>query len=481
MNSDKNKDIRNIEIDVAVIGGGGGGLAAAVAAAELGASVLVLEKRRAIGGNAVFAEGFFAAESPAQKRNNIHADPDELWRIGMDYSHWTIDGRILRAFIEKSGDTVRWLEEKGLNCDWIPPLYPNQVPLVWHCFKKRGAEVVKVLKKSCEELGVHIMLNNPAQKILTDRKGRVTGVLAAEKKNNIQINTKNVIIATGGYAGNKEMLKKYAPLYLEGMGCAGIPHMGDGIRMAWEAGADSDGMGDLQFVGPGYPGGDHLSAVSTEPQTLWVNKNGERFTDEATAFNIFESANTLLRQPNRLCYSLFDENFVQTILKNGIMKGAGIIIVPPMTPYPDLDKDLKKHAEKGGVKIATNWEEIAQWIGCNPKVLKSEIDEYNVYCDQGHDRLFAKDRRFLTPLRTPPYYVMRCGQRFLGTIGGIKINHRMEVISREGRPIHGLYGVGVDTGGWESETYCGTLSGTTFGFALNSGRIAAENAVKAIS
>ena len=391
MNTVEKKNIKNLDIDVAVIGGGGGGLAAAVAAAELGAGVIVLEKRRALGGNAVFAEGFFAAESPAQKRNNIHADPDKLWRIGMDYSHWTIDGRILRAFIDKSGDTVRWLEDKGLNCDWIPALYPNQAPLVWHCFKKRGAEVVKVLKKSCKKLGVNIMLNSPAQKILTDGKGKVTGVIAEEKKNQIRVNTKNVIIATGGYAGNEEMLKKYAPLYSEGMGCAGIPHTGDGIRMAWEAGAERDGMGDLQFVGPGYPGGDHLAAVSTEPQTLWVNKNGERFTDEATAFNIFESANTLLRQPDRMCYSLFDENFVQGILNNGIMKGAGIIIVPPMTPYPNLDNDLKKHGETGGVKIADNWKDIAEWIGCSPKVLKNEVNEYNSYCDQGHDRLFAKD------------------------------------------------------------------------------------------
>ena len=85
------------------------------------------------------------------------------------------------------------------------------------------------------------------------------------------------------------------------------------------------------------------------------------------------------------------------------------------------------------------------------------------------------------PLRKPPYYAMMCHPGFLGTIGGIKINQHMEVVSVQGRPIPGLYAAGVDTGGWESDYYCATLSGTTFGFALNSGRIAAETALKYVA
>ena len=81
-------------------------------------------------------------------------------------------------------------------------------------------------------------------------------------------------------------------------------------------------------------------------------------------------------------------------------------------------------------------------------------------------------------MRTPPYYAIRCGMRFLGTIGGIKINHRMEVLGRDGDPIPGLYAAGIDTGGWEPETYNQFLMGTTFGFAINSGRISGENAAE---
>ena len=85
-------------------------------------------------------------------------------------------------------------------------------------------------------------------------------------------------------------------------------------------------------------------------------------------------------------------------------------------------------------------------------------------------------QKYLVALRTPPYYAIRCYSSFFGTIGGIKINHHMEVLNHEDNPIPGLYAAGVDTGGWEAENYNAILSGTTFGFAINSGRIAGENA-----
>jgi len=122
-------DSRNkeIDVDVAIIGSGGAGLAAAVASAEKGVSVAVLEKLNALGGRSVRAEGFFAAESPAQERMGIDAPKDVLFRMAMDYAHWRINPRIMRAFINKSGDTVQWLEEKGLTIDRVSPFYRNQV------------------------------------------------------------------------------------------------------------------------------------------------------------------------------------------------------------------------------------------------------------------------------------------------------------------------------------------------------------------
>jgi fumarate reductase flavoprotein subunit len=130
------------------------------------------------------------------------------------------------------------------------------------------------------------------------------------------------------------------------------------------------------------------------------------------------------------------------------------------------------------VKISDSWEEIAGWMGADPKILEKTIDEYNDGCDRGYDPVFSKDRRYLAPLRTPPYYAIKSNSDYLDTIGGIKINERMEVLDRQGEPIPGLYAAGVVAGGWQGETYCVVLSGAASGFAVNSGRIAAENAIK---
>jgi fumarate reductase flavoprotein subunit len=480
MNTRKTSYSKSFKTDIVIIGGGGAGLAAAVAAADKGAKVILLEKRHALGGNSVFAEGLLGAESPAQKRMMIDARRDELFRIAMDYSHWKINPRIIRAFLNKSGDTIRWLEEKGLRFDWIPALYPNQVPLVWHCLKKGGAAIIKVLIKDCKDFGVELLCDTRAKKILIDEKGRVAGVLAETNGKEFKIMSKTEIIATGGYGGNKELLKKYCPTYTEEAHCIGLPHMGDGLLMAMQIGAATEGLGLLHLNGPRIPGSLRLSAVAVEPNTVWVNMRGERFTDETITFK-FDRANTIDRQPGKITYTLFDEKIKQHIVEEGLIKGIGVLFVPQRTKLTELGKELRLEVKKGTVKISNSWDEIAKWIGVPPIILKETIDEYNSFCDQGYDEIFDKDRRYLIPLRTPPYCAIKCHSTFFGTIGGIKINHHMEVLDQEDRPIRGLYAAGSDTGGWESDSYCGILSGTTFGFAINSGRIAGENGAQYIT
>ena len=127
-------------------------------------------------------------------------------------------------------------------------------------------------------------------------------------------------------------------------------------------------------------------------------------------------------------------------------------------------------------KNQESWEKIAKWMGADPKVLENTIKEYNSFCDKGHDKIFVKDKKHLKPLRTPPYHAIKTYSGYYNTIGGIKINQYMEVLDKQDRPIPGLYAAGVDTGGWSAETYNANLSGMTFSFALNSGRIAGENA-----
>ena len=474
MHSKEISKFKNLEAQIIVIGGGGTGLAAAVAGAEKGAKVILLEKRRAAGGNTALARGIFAAESPVQKRMKIDAERDKLFTIAMSYSHWKVNPKIVRAFVDKSGDTIRWLEEKGLKFEDILHYYPNQVPRVFHVPEGRGAGLVKFLVRKCEEMGVLLLYETAAKGVLRSGKGKVTGVLAASKEKEFRIIGKSVIIGTGGYSGNRELLKKYYADYTEDLCLHGSPNMGDGLLMATEIGAATEGLGILHLRGPRFAGSSYIAVVAEEPNTIWVNKKGERFIDEATAFYWPEVGNALNRQPDKISYSLFDERIKKGFMEQGVIKGTAHY--PPGTKMGELEKEFRHHLGKGAMKISDSWEGIAKWIGVAARALKKTIGEYNSFCDQRYDAMFMKDPKVLQALRIPPYYAFKCVQSFHGTIGGIKINHRMEVLDQQENPIPGLYAGGIDTGGWESDTYCLTLSGSTFGFALNSGRIAGENA-----
>jgi fumarate reductase flavoprotein subunit len=477
-NSRKRTDIETLVAEVAVIGGGGG-LAAAVAAAEKGAKVILLEKRKKTGGNIALARGLLAAESPVQKRMKIDARKEELFKTAMNYAHWTINPRIIRALMDKSGETIQWLEKMGVIFKDVPHSYTNQFPRIYHIPEGHGAKLAKVLLEKCENLDVEVLCETPAKRILTGKMGEVTGVLAVRKDKEIRINARGVIIATGGYSGNRELLKKYHPHYTDSLRLYGLPNMGDGFYLATEAGAATEGLGTILAMGPLFEGSPYVHAIAMESNTVWVNKKGERFVNEAYEVPS-ETANALNRQPDKISYTLLDEKIKRSFVEEGLIKGIESRF-PITTRMTDLEKYLQKDRESGKVKISRSWKGIAEWIGADFGVLKNTIDEYNSYCDHGNDAMFYKDRRFLQPLLTPPFYALKCCQAFHGTIGGIKINHDMEVLDQHESRIAGLYAAGNDTGGWVSDTYCYVLTGTALAFAINSGRIAGENAAQYVS
>jgi fumarate reductase flavoprotein subunit len=471
-----------LQADLVVVGGGGSGLAAALAAAEKGIKrIIVLEKRGALGGNSALASGPFACESPAQARQRIIADKDELFKKAMDWAHWSrVNPRIFRAFLNKSGDTIRWLEQMGLEFTVIA-FFPNQNPRVQHVPQGRGPQLIKVLAGKCREMGVELLLRTGVKKILLGKDGAVAGVLAAGEEE-IEFKAGSIIIATGGFAGNKKLLHKYCPLYYDDFGNRGLPLMGDGLLMAQEAGAAIEDFVTLLKEGPRidlhtWP----LMGLEREGITIWVNRRGERFADEAVGAHPFEAGNTILMQPGKVIYSLLDASIKEIMEKKvaGLDKTVLAEAARRGIKIPDsLDKALLAEAARGRVKIAGSWDDIAAWIGADPVALKATVDEYNDFCGHGYDALFAKDRRYLVPLLHPPYYAIRAEAHFLDTMGGIRVNERMEVLNTQDKPILGLYAAGVVTSGWEAETYCSDLNGSAFGYALNSGRIAAENAAE---
>jgi len=473
-------EANNLEAQLVVIGGGGAGLPAAVAAAENGvSSVLVLEKRPVTGGNAAFAWGIFAADSPVQKQALVDARKEDLFKTIMGWARWKIDPAVYRAFIWKSGDTIRWLEEKGIKFN-LMRYFPNQEPPVWHVPEGRGAQLVEVLARNCRDLGIKLMLNSGGKKILCDIKGNICGVEAEKDGKDIIIKTSSVIIATGGYAGNKEMLRKYCDYYDDSIHCLGIPHNGDGLRMAVEMSAATESLGLLLLEWPHVHGDTSavLETIGREPSTVYVNKIGKRFIDETEGLHAFESANAILRQPEKVGYILIDDEMRRNMEEKGVILGRGRERAERRRGMPGLAQQLRAAASnnKESIIVSDSWAEIAAWIGAEPGVLKATIDEYNSCCDRGYDEAFCKDRKYLQPLRSAPYYAIKGGLIFLHTLGGPRVNELMEVLDRKGCHIPGLYAAGADTGGWEPDTYCDRFSGAAFGFAVNSGRIAGENA-----
>ena len=238
---------KSMSADIVVVGGGLSGLAAGVQAIQGGAKVIVLEKQAKVGGTGNFCEGVFAAESKMQKRIGIDVSKAYAFKVIMDYSHWKANGALAKAFVDKSAETLDWMSDLGIKYEYIGvggfggpltwhviapgPDYPDKDPKDFHC-----ARVIKVFNKFIIDNGGTVLTETPGTDLVKDG-AKVVGVMAKDKSGEaIKISSKAVVIATGGFANNKEMMKKYVTDYPDVIPVGQIGKDGDGIRMAEAAG-----------------------------------------------------------------------------------------------------------------------------------------------------------------------------------------------------------------------------------------------------
>jgi fumarate reductase flavoprotein subunit len=471
--------------DVVVAGSGATGLAAAVTLAEGGAKVVVFEKQRSLGGTSNFFQGTFAVESAMQRERYIDYTRDQAFKNIMDYSHWWANPRLVRAIVNESGPTIGWLQEQGVIFIDATINMPDS-PLTYHVIKGKGEAVIKTLVDQAKSKGVQIFPGTPVTSLLK-QGGKVSGVVVDVDGEEAEIAVKAVVIATGGFANNKEWVKKYTGFDLDvnliAVGNTG--KTGDGLRMAWEAGAAEEGVGTIEMfrvapVAPEFAMGCNLEQAAAQPD-LWVTARGERFCDETIGFYDSPVGNAQARyKADGHTFSLFDESIIQRLVERGLDKGVGVDF-PPGYRLVDLRKEIEAALEHGSREVfaADSLEDLAAQIDVDPLALKATVEEYNLYCAQGHDVLFAKDRRFLRPLVGPRYYAVRGRAVFLGTMGGIKVTEKMEVVDKKDNVIPGLYAGGFDAGGMYGDSYpIKSSSGLASAFALNSGRIAGRSALK---
>jgi fumarate reductase flavoprotein subunit len=211
-----------------------------------------------------------------------------------------------------------------------------------------------------------------------------------------------------------------------------------------------------------------------------VNKNGDRYIDESLRLHYPDSASTALcRQPGKTCYALLDTAVVNWIKQHreplcGLERDMGRNGIW----VDELENNLEKGVTEGKIVKAGSWEIIAADIGADPDVLLETVNKYNKYCKEGYDPEFLKDRKYLKLLNRPPYFAIPGIQSFDTTMGGIRINHKAEVISRQDRPIKGLYAAGDTATGTESVSYNHKYPGSALCFALIYGQVAGENAAR---
>ena len=495
--------MKKVAADIVVISAGTAGLPAAVTAAEGGASVIVLEKTGRTGGTANRGNDIFALESRFQKQNPPYLTVEEAFKTHMDWTHYRVDPQLVLAFFKKSGSTVDWLQDLGVEFslpNW--PRRPGMPSGPVGTLRIKGeppgprqigqaAAMAKILTERAKDLGVRFLLKTPAKKIL--KKGNcIVGVLAEnESGEEVRVEAKAVIIAAGGFAGNKEWVQKYLG-YEEGENFVALQKAGitgDGIRMAWEVGAKASPMmaGLTHNLPPPCHGGGGTSrefSAFAQPENIMVNLLGERFQNDdlwgahgmAAAHGTVASVIAL--QKDKVAFSVFDGNLKKFYAERNKLRPRGDMEQYQTFKHEDLDDNIREVQARGYkyLFMADSLENLCSQTGINYKGLKKTLAEYNKFCKNGKDERFYKAPQYLKPITGPKFYAGKFIAGAYGTSGGIRTNYKMEVMNEEIEAIPGLYAAGNDANNMYDNSYT-PLSGNHIGFAVNSGRIAAENAV----
>ncbi|WP_253200925.1 FAD-dependent oxidoreductase [Collinsella sp. zg1085] len=487
--------MEEMQADVVVVAAGLSGLAAAVAAAEGGAQVICLEKSSNTGGAANMGMGPAAAGSPVQKAAMIEVTPGELFRRHMFYTHYQVDPRLVRAYYFKSGDTIAWLQDMGVEFHSVRPAFRARErtrayadgEYTWHVVQPEdGSEpgpraattMTKRLTERAQELGVEFIFECPATGLETDDNGAVVGVFAQRTSGEeVHIAAGSVIVATGGFGNNAKMIKERIGFeWGKDLFSFAIPGMdGDGINMCHKVGAGHTPVTmEAMYQLPDNMNHFYIEGAFRQP-CYWCDQTGERFMPEDEIYNTTFVGNAINNLPGKVAYAIFDAK----MLKRWKKYGPDIVShIHPHDLYEGFEDQWNQDLADGYEPIAQadTLEELAEKIGIDPEGLVANVAEYNDMCAAGHDELFEKEREFMMPLEKGPFYVCKQYIGAYGTLGGVLINHKMEVLTDDHKKIDNLYCVGTDACTIYGDSYNYCIPGNTMGFCLNSGRIAGENA-----
>lgn len=482
-------EVEEYHTDVVVIGGGGSGSVAALAASEAGAEVIVLEKTGKVGGMSVLTTGFIAPESQVQQENGSTVTSKDLFDEFTNYNYGTANNLLVKTILEKAGSTADWLIEHGYK------VKPSANGITVDTGK--GQEKIDNLYKNyiTKPSANKLLLQTRADELLFDENNKVIGVHAIKKDcTQVNVYADAVIIATGGFGGNKEMLEKYTGsdrYWLSGLEASS----GDGINLALSAGADLSpelfphitefaANADVDF-------NDYYFKYLNYAGLLQLNSSGHRFMNEEWCITqpLAKGASSIRTVGS--FWVVFDQNTYDTIKEKGLsglftseetefLKNEHNWRPRALDPFGDLmEIEMNRAKEAEAAYSADTLEDLGKEAGFTVDEYMEEMKRYQAFIEKGIDEDFNKNSMFLTPIDKSPFYAVRMEPAIFGTLGGVRVDEKMRVLNEDLKPIAGLYAAGQDAGGMYGYPYYET-PGTTQGYAYNSGRIAGEHAAEFI-
>ncbi|WP_305114011.1 FAD-dependent oxidoreductase [uncultured Adlercreutzia sp.] len=505
-----------LEADIVVVGAGNGGVVAAATAAQNGAKVIVLEKA----GEVMAArEAVGAINSKLEPDHPV--DVPELLNHAAQTQSGDANMLLYKTWAEKSGEMIEWyketLEPKGM-------LFPFE----WHCpddphayypamcynpcigeYNPDGpnynsyAHVAVLADVFTQDLGGEILFNTPAKMLVQDESGKVTGVIAeSSDKGTIQVNAaKGVIICTGGYAANTEMLNDLCETATKWCGLtSATTEEGDGIRMALWAGAELEpGGGAMVWNRAILPDGFEFSDDRTggdiflpgSQPFLHVNVNGERFMNEDQCYPMSYAQGA--QQPRHFSWIVWDGNYWEDIAQFDTCGCSRLYPAPSGTAFNadvyDCEALTKEHLdefwlnprlENGSLKKADTLEELADMMEFDADqkaTFLATVARYNELAAKGEDTDFGKPAYRLSDVEKAPFYAARIAGALLVTIHGVITDVNSQPLNADGKPIENLYVCGNDQGGFYPHNYPSNFTGINAGRVATFARIAAKHAL----
>ncbi len=446
------KSEETVDADICIVGAGGAGMTAAIKATENGKKVVVLEMMPYAGGNTTKATGGMnAAETHYQKEQGIEDSVETFIEDTMEGGHQINNRDLVTIMAEKSAAAIDWLDSIGAP---LPKVSfsggaTNQRIHAPEDGSGVGAFLVTRFLNKMDELGINVMYETKATDLIFE-DGAVVGVKAEGKTANYTINAKAVILATGGFGNNQDMIVKYRP-DLKGTVSTSAPGaMGDGIVMAEKVGADLVDIDQIQLHPTVEQGTSMLITESVRGDgAILVNQEGKRFTNELLTRDKVSAAE--LEQTGGYAYIIFDQR-----LRDGL-------------------KAIEKYVSTGITVQGDTIEDLAGQIDVDPATLAETLDTWNKAVAAKKDAEFERDTGMDNDLSVAPYYAIKIAPGIHHTMGGVKIDTKAEVIDKSGNPIPGLFAAGEVTGGVHGGN---RLGGNAVADIVIFGGIASDSAVE---